>query len=105
MFNDIIITKIYFMYNFNNYIISNIHIIEEGITFDFECFDLDLYSLVSKEKNLRYPSPKDFKDLLVNGDYKDNGFISKDSKDNVISYVTKIHNDIKTKRNKERTRT
>ena len=101
MYNDSIITDIYFMYSFNNYIISNIHITEEGLTFDFECFEYDLYTLVSKEKNDRYPNPKDFREFLVSGDYKDTGIISKDGKDNVITYVLRKHNEVKLERTRK----
>ena len=86
-FSDNVIDKIYYAYNFNYFVISNIHFIENGISFDFECYDHEAYIKVTKDVNNSNPKPEVFLAADQKPFYKDAGFIGTNNKTNIVNYI------------------
>ena len=86
-FSNHVIDKFYYALNFNYFVISNIHVTEFGVVFNYECYDSEAYKKVSCELNDMNPSPEAFLSADVKPFYKDTGFIGYKEKTNAINYI------------------
>lgn len=86
-FANHVVDKIYYVLNYNYFVISNIHVIESGVVFDYECYDSDAFKEVSHEHNDGNPKPEMFAEANIKPFYKDTGFIGYKEKNHAINYI------------------
>lgn len=85
---DNVVTKIFFVNNYKYFVVSNIHVIEQGLMFHYDCYDTDSWKKVSMAQNSFIPKPEDFNELNIKPTYSDEGIILKEhSTTDVIHYV------------------
>ncbi|MBR5662469.1 MAG: hypothetical protein IKX00_02315 [Bacilli bacterium] len=93
--------NIYFIYNNEYFVISNIHFENDGLSYKCECFDDIKLKNVCESKNTNLPKPEDFAELKVEANIENNENIPHYFRGNIISYITEkyyFEKDIKTVR-------
>ena len=85
--NSYHIHDIYFEHNNVSYVISDIHIDEDGMTYKYECFNLLKVQKQYASKELPLPHPSEYKEKGIKPDFDGIGDIPYYFNNNIISYI------------------
>ena len=86
-FSNHVIDKIYYVVNFNYCVISNIHVTQSGVVFDYEGYDSNAFKEVVGIVNDMSPKPEAFLTANQKPFCKDTGFIGYKEKNNAVSFI------------------
>lgn len=101
LLDEYIIHDVFFVFDNNYFVISDIHMTEDGIIYNFEYYDEYSYITVCNKNKTLLPKPTDFKQLSLKPEYAEKEVQSKFDSSDPITFLMILHLKLKEWHNKE----
>ena len=86
-YNDYVIHDMYFTYNNSYFYISNIHIENMNVHYNYELYLDESYYEVCKKNNTLIPEPEDFKKLHISSNFSEESYMTDNNSKNIIDNI------------------